>query len=131
MRRVAEGFGVHSGTVPGLVGLWADRRAPGAWAGASGAGDVAKLGAIGVRISRWVTLHGCALNLSPDLGLYRFIVPCGIKEHGVTSVAELSGRVPDMRQAADSALAALGALLDAATAPLHDVADRELESLAP
>jgi lipoyl(octanoyl) transferase len=131
MRRVAEGFGVQSGTVPGLVGLWADRRAPRAWTGASGAADVAKLGAIGVRISRWVTLHGCALNLSPDLDLYRCIVPCGIREHGVTSVAELSGRLPDMRQAAESALGALGDLLDAATAPLHDAADCELESLTP
>jgi lipoyl(octanoyl) transferase len=129
MRRVALGFGVDSGTVPGLVGLWADRRAPGAWTGAPGAGELAKLGAIGVRISRWITLHGCALNLSPDLGLYRFIVPCGIGEHGVTSVAELSGRVPDMRQAAETALGALGDLLDAAVAPLGDVADRELERL--
>jgi lipoyl(octanoyl) transferase len=129
MRRVARSWGVDSGTVPGLVGLWADRRAPGAWTGASGAGELAKLGAIGVRISRWITLHGCALNLSPDLDLYRYIVPCGIREHGVTSVADLSGRTPDTRQAAESALGALGDLLDAVVAPLDDAADRELASL--
>ncbi len=131
MRRVAHGYGVDSGTVPGLVGLWADRRAPGDWAGASQAGDLAKLGAIGVRISRWVTLHGCALNLSPDFDLYRFIVPCGIREHGVTSIAELSGRIPDMRQAAQTALGALGDLLGSVVAPLVDIADDELASLRP
>jgi lipoyl(octanoyl) transferase len=129
MRRVAQSWGVVGGTVPGLVGLWVDRRAPGAWTGAAGAGELAKLGAIGVRISRWITQHGCALNLGPDLALYRFIVPCGIREHGVTSVAELSGRVPDMRQAAETALGALGDLLDAVVAPLDDMADRELASL--
>ncbi len=126
MRRVSSRFGVDSGPVPGLVGLWADRRAPEKWGGAVGARELAKLGAIGVRISRWVTSHGCALNLYPDLDLYRLIVPCGIREHGVTSVAELSGRMPDLRQAAEAALGALGDLLGCAVSPLSDAADEDL-----
>jgi lipoyl(octanoyl) transferase len=129
MRRVVRSYGVESGTVPGLVGLWADRRAPGAWTDAPSAGEIAKLGAIGVRISRWVTLHGCALNLSPDLDLYRFIVPCGIREHGVTSVAELTGQAPDIEQAAEHALRELGELLDAVVTPLKEVTDTALEPL--
>ena len=48
-----------------------------------------KIAALGVRVRRWVTLHGLSINLEPDLGHYDGIVPCGIKEHGVTSLADL------------------------------------------
>jgi len=48
-----------------------------------------KIAALGVRVRRWVTLHGVSLNLEPDLGHYEGIVPCGISEHGVTSLAQL------------------------------------------
>jgi lipoyl(octanoyl) transferase len=55
-----------------------------------------KTAAIGVHISRWVTSHGFALNVNPDLRYFEFIVPCGIREYGVTSMARLLGQAPEM-----------------------------------
>ncbi len=54
-----------------------------------GHGDEAKIAAIGVRVTRWVSWHGVALNVAPDLGHYAGIVPCGISDHGVTSLHAL------------------------------------------
>ena len=56
--------------------------------------DEAKIGALGVRVKRWVTLHGFALNVAPDLSHFGGIVPCGIAEFGVTSLAELGKQMP-------------------------------------
>ncbi len=63
----------------GRVGIWIDR----------GHGKEDKIGAIGVRVRRWVTYHGIPLNVEPDLSHYAGIVPCGIEEHGVTSLVDL------------------------------------------
>jgi lipoyl(octanoyl) transferase len=63
----------------GRVGIWVVRSS----------GNEEKIAAIGVRVRRWVTYHGLALNVDPELEHYRGIVPCGIAEHGVTSLAEL------------------------------------------
>jgi lipoyl(octanoyl) transferase len=72
-------LGVEGERREGRVGIWvADR-----------AGGEAKIAAIGVRVRHWVTYHGIALNLAPDLSHYRGIVPCGIAEHGVTSLRAL------------------------------------------
>ena len=58
-----------------------------------------KIAALGVRISRWVTMHGFSLNINPDLNFYKNIIPCGIKEYGVTSMAEIMGNeVPSMEE---------------------------------
>lgn len=74
---VAE-FGVLATRLAGLTGIWAEGR---------------KLGAIGVRISTgWITSHGFALNVNTDLGAFGAIIPCGIADRGVTSLAELTGR---------------------------------------
>ena len=58
-----------------------------------------KIAALGVRISRWVTMHGFSLNINPDLNFYKNIIPCGIKEYGVTSMAKIMGNeVPSMEE---------------------------------
>ena len=74
----------------GRLGVRGERRAGrvGLWVVLPG-GDEAKIGAIGVRVTRWVSWHGVALNVAPDLGHFGGIVPCGIAEHGVTSLAAL------------------------------------------
>ena len=72
-------FGVESWTVPERVGIWT----------AGPDGREAKIGAIGVRVRKWVTMHGFAVNLSPDLSHFTGIVPCGIDEFGVNSLADL------------------------------------------
>jgi lipoyl(octanoyl) transferase len=79
----------------GLLGVEARRECGriGIWTG-SGV-DEAKIGAIGVRVKRWVTLHGFSINVAPDLSHYSGIVPCGIADYGVTSLAAL-GRSADM-----------------------------------
>jgi lipoyl(octanoyl) transferase len=71
-------FGVKGETRAGRVGIWVET-----------GGDEAKIGAIGVRVTRWVSWHGMALNVAPDLAHFGGIVPCGIAEHGVTSLAAL------------------------------------------
>jgi lipoyl(octanoyl) transferase len=72
-------LGVESWRAPGRIGIWT-RDAD---------GSEAKIGAIGVRVRRWVTMHGFSVNLAPDLSHFGGIVPCGIAEYGVTSLAKL------------------------------------------
>ena len=79
MIRVCARFGVTAVRRDGRVGVWVER----------GAGREDKIGAIGVRVRHWVTYHGLALNVDPDLANYAGIVPCGISGHGVTSLAAL------------------------------------------
>jgi lipoyl(octanoyl) transferase len=112
--------GVEAGTVDGLIGVWADRNAPSVWGGDAWAGEIAKVGAIGVRLSRWITMHGFALNLTIDLEGFRWIVPCGIRDHGVTSLTELTGRSPGVREAA---LGLAPHLRRALGVPFEDVLD--------
>ena len=80
-------FGLSAGTRPGRVGVWVDR--PDLPRGPAGAVAEAKIAAIGVRLRRWVSFHGIAINVEPDLSHYAGIVPCGIAEHGVTSLVDL------------------------------------------
>jgi lipoyl(octanoyl) transferase len=77
--RVLARFDLRGERRVGRVGIWVAR--PG--------GREEKVAAIGVRVRQWVTYHGVALNLDPELDHYRGIVPCGIAEHGVTSLARL------------------------------------------
>jgi lipoyl(octanoyl) transferase len=84
---------VAAGTREGRVGVWVEHSAPPV---------ERKIAAIGVRLKRWVSLHGVSLNVAPDLAHYDGIVPCGIRDHGVTSLAAL-GAAADMA-AVDAAL---------------------------
>jgi lipoyl(octanoyl) transferase len=113
MRRVAESAGVSSGRIDEHIGLWVDLDRPGSYQGPVHATSPAKIGAIGVRVSRWVTMHGFALNLSTNLELYRLIVPCGISEYPVASVASLVGEAPAVADAARVAFRELADILDA------------------
>jgi lipoyl(octanoyl) transferase len=84
MIRVAADFGLAGQRIQGLTGTWV---------GAD------KLGAIGVRISRWITSHGFALNVATDLDYFKLIVPCGITSGGVTSLSKATGRRVDVADA--------------------------------
>jgi len=77
MIEALDRLGIRAETRQGRVGLWVpDRRA----------GTENKIGAIGVRVTRWITWHGFAINVDPDLSHFAGIVPCGVREHGVTSL---------------------------------------------
>lgn len=82
----------------GRVGIWIDE----------GAGHDSKIAAIGVRVRHWVTYHGMALNVDPDLSHYRGIVPCGIREHGVTSLMAqgITATMPEVDSALKASFAA-------------------------
>ena len=86
IRTLAE-FGVRAERRRGRVGVWVMRPDRPPQADGSPAED--KIAAIGVRIRRWVSFHGIAINVEPDLGHFAGIVPCGIREHGVTSLVDL------------------------------------------
>jgi lipoyl(octanoyl) transferase len=103
MQQLVAHYGIAAGTAPGMVGLWTDRHAPQSYTAFESAKTPVKVGAIGVRISRWVTMHGFALNLTTDLSLFSHIVPCGISSHGVGSIQSLTGLLPTVREAADVA----------------------------
>lgn len=86
-------FGIAARTESGRVGIWTGHGA-----------EEAKIGAIGVRVKRWVTLHGFAINLDPDLAHFGGIVPCGLADYAVTSAVAL-GKIISF-EAFDAALAA-------------------------
>ncbi len=125
MIRLAKDSGVAAGVIPEakeLVGVWVDTTSPEAWDGDRAAeaaqgvpngARLAKIGAIGVRLSRWVTMHGFAFNVATDLSLFGMIVPCGIRDLGVTSLAAL-GRPPVTVEAvAEASKAHFARLFDA------------------
>jgi lipoyl(octanoyl) transferase len=98
IRAVAD-FGITAGRVQGLTGIWV-----------GAAGSETKIGAIGVRISRWVTSHGFALNVNTDLSRFGLIVPCGIADRGVTSMQHLLGRPVPMDEVEDAVIRAFTAV---------------------
>lgn len=75
-------FGVKADIRPGRVGVWVERKGAG-WSRED------KIAAIGVKVRKWVSFHGISLNVEPDLDHFGGIVPCGIQEHGVTSLVDL------------------------------------------
>jgi lipoyl(octanoyl) transferase len=120
MRTLVASRGIGAGTMPGLVGLWVDRALVPRWPGHEHARTPAKIGAVGVRLSRWVTLHGFALNLATDLDLYDLIVPCGITRYGVASLSELSHAPAPTESFVEPAWRALAARLERTPGELID-----------
>jgi lipoyl(octanoyl) transferase len=97
MIRTAAEFGVTAGRVAGLTGVWVGEE---------------KLGAIGVRISRWVTMHGFAFNVRTQLEYFDMIIPCGIQDHGVTSLEKILGpATPAVEEVAASLARHFGVVL--------------------
>ena len=90
-------FGVPADVRDGRVGVWVERKGPG-WSRED------KIAAIGVKVRKWVSFHGISLNVEPDLTHFSGIVPCGINEHGVTSLVDLG--VPATMDEADEAMRA-------------------------
>jgi lipoate-protein ligase B len=85
--RALAAFGVEGGRIPGLTGVWVGHQ---------------KVCAIGIKVSRWITMHGFALNVDTDLSYFDVIVPCGIVGRGVTSLAALLGCPVDRREVEDA-----------------------------
>jgi lipoyl(octanoyl) transferase len=87
MIRTCADYGVSAGRIGGLTG---------AWVGAE------KIGAIGIRISRWITSHGFAFNVRTDLDHFKLIVPCGISDRGVTSLEKVTDRSISLPEVEDT-----------------------------
>lgn len=130
MRALVAPLGVDGGSIERYVGLWVDPSQPRHWSGEAQVTRPAKIGAIGVRISRWITMHGFALNVSNDLSLFQLIVPCGIAEHGVASVVGLVGDAPPLDELARRAHQLLAQRLERRQLPTWDASDEPLERVA-
>lgn len=113
-------FNVEGQIREGRVGVWVEHRAPGA------AAREDKIAAIGVKLRRWVSFHGISLNVEPDLAHFGGIVPCGISEHGVTSLVDLGLPV-----AMDDADAALKSSFQAVFGPVEAVEAPDLGPMPP
>ena len=100
MIRVCANYGLTAGRITGFSGAWI--------------GD-AKIGAIGVRISRWVTSHGFAFNVTTDVDFFNLIVPCGIVDRGVTSLSKEIGRTPAMSEIEDRFVEHFAAVFERST----------------
>ena len=86
-------FGLLGGTIPGLTGVWMNHQH---------AKRARKICAVGVRISRWITMHGLALNVNADLRYFDQIVPCGLRDKKVTSMAVALGKQQDLQTVSKS-----------------------------
>jgi lipoyl(octanoyl) transferase len=124
MIRVFGDYGLTAGRIQGLSGAWVGADPSTRSADARPAADqerlAEKIGAIGVRISRWVTSHGFAFNVTTDLDFFRLIVPCGIADRGVTSLARATGATPAMSEVEDRIVRHFSSVF-ARTTPLQSV----------
>lgn len=102
IRTCAE-FGIEAGRINGLTGVWVDVE--------KGFG-ARKICAFGVKCSRWVTMHGLALNVNSDLNFFNLIVPCGITDRGVTSISKEIGRDVELDEVKPKLYAHLKELFD-------------------
>ena len=95
--KVIGEFGIIGNRIEGLTGVWVNNQ---------------KIGAQGVRISRWVTMHGFSINVSPDLSFYDGIIPCGIFNYGVTSMKELLNKKPNIDEVKNTTVEIFNQLFD-------------------
>jgi len=102
MIRVCADYGLSAGRIAGLTGTWIGAE---------------KIGAIGIRISRWITSHGFAFNVNTDLDHFGLIVPCGIADRGVTSLEKATGRRVTINEAEDAVIRHFSAVFDRAVTP--------------
>jgi lipoic acid synthetase len=110
-------FGIDAACDPGYTGVWVGNE---------------KIAAIGVRVARGRTRHGFALNVDPDLTMFDHIIPCGIRDRGVTSMARQLGTAPDMRAVVDRVVARFAESFGHAVVDRQDVAWRVVANdLAP
>jgi lipoyl(octanoyl) transferase len=97
MIRVCADYGLNAGRIPGLTGTWIGNE---------------KIGAIGIRISRWITSHGFAFNVHTNLDHFNFIVPCGIADRGVTSLGRALARDVSLSEVEDAFAYQFAAVFD-------------------
>ncbi len=102
MIRVCADYGLSAGRIKGLTGAWIGGE---------------KIGAIGVRISRWITSHGFAFNVRTNLQHFQLIVPCGISDRGVTSLETAAGRPVSLEEVEDRLVDHFGAVFERDVAP--------------
>ncbi len=105
--RTLARFGLPAGRVPGLTGVWAGRE---------------KIASLGVHLSRWVTTHGFALNVSTDLSRFGLIVPCGLRGGAVTSMQRLLGRAVPLEDVASALVPEFGGIFGREMEPARDAA---------
>jgi lipoyl(octanoyl) transferase len=98
-------YGISAGRIPGLTGVWLDHEEQ---------KQPRKICAMGVKCSRWVTMHGFALNVNTDLEYFNYIVPCGITDKAVTSMQKELGREVPMAEVEEKLLNHLSQLFEAA-----------------
>lgn len=125
MVQLAADHGIAAGVIPGdpkLVGVWVNEATPSEWdedraldasIGVPNGARLGKIGAIGVRLSRWVTMHGFAFNVSTDLSGFSLIVPCGVRALDVTSLARLGVDAPSVEEIARASLRHFASVFDA------------------
>jgi len=117
LRQIEEGlirllneYGIQAGRMPGYTGVWVGNE---------------KIAAIGIKVARWVSMHGFALNVNNDLSLFRLIVPCGIADRGVTSIKQRLGKplpMPEVKARATRQFEAVfGLALRSPETPLESV----------
>jgi lipoyl(octanoyl) transferase len=82
MIQILSSFGIKGERRPGRVGIWVQKN-----------GQDHKIASLGVRLQKWITSHGIALNVNPDLRAYQDIIPCGLSQYGITSLADLGHSV--------------------------------------
>jgi lipoyl(octanoyl) transferase len=112
--RVLKGFGIQGKRIPDLTGVWVNDK---------------KICAIGVKVTRWVTMHGFALNISTDLNYFNHIIPCGISDHGVTSIFEEIGNIVDQNDVINSLCNNFNILFDVNFSTRQQITDSSLLKL--